>query len=88
MIAVPAQEMKFKLDENIPVEASALLQEAAPLMTVVDQNMGGDEDMQIIQVCSREQSVNHTGPGLCRYQHVSTFKISRHIGSESNASRA
>lgn len=48
--------MKFKLDENIPVEASALLQEAGhDSMTVVDQNMGGEEDMQIIQVCSREQ---------------------------------
>lgn len=48
--------MKFKLDENIPVEASALLQEAGyDSLTVLDQGMGGKEDEQVIQVCSREQ---------------------------------
>jgi predicted nuclease of predicted toxin-antitoxin system len=47
--------MKFKLDENIPVEASALLQEAGhDSLTVLDQNMGGEVDEQLLQVCSRE----------------------------------
>jgi predicted nuclease of predicted toxin-antitoxin system len=48
--------MKFKLDENIPVEASALLREAGhDAVTVLDQQMGGKADEHIIQVCSQEQ---------------------------------
>ena len=48
--------MKFKLDENIPVEASLLLREAGhDAVTVLDQNMGGKADELVIQVCSQEQ---------------------------------
>jgi len=48
--------MKFKLDENIPVEASILLRESGhDAVTVLDQNMGGREDERIIQVCAQEQ---------------------------------
>ncbi len=47
--------MKFKLDENIPVEASILLQDAGrDAATVLDQNMGGEADQFVIQVCARE----------------------------------
>jgi predicted nuclease of predicted toxin-antitoxin system len=48
--------MKFKLDENLPVEANAQLREAGhDSLTVLDQQMGGKPDKHIIQVCSREQ---------------------------------
>ena len=48
--------MKFKLDENLPVEASILLREAGhDSLTVLDQNMGGKADEQVIQVCLQEQ---------------------------------
>lgn len=48
--------MKFKLDENIPVEASILLGESGhDAVTVLDQNMGGKEDEHIIQICTQEQ---------------------------------
>ena len=48
--------MKFKLDENIPVEASILLRESGhDAVTVLDQNMGGKADEHIIQVCTQEQ---------------------------------
>jgi predicted nuclease of predicted toxin-antitoxin system len=48
--------MKFKLDENLPVEASALLREAGhDALTVLDQNMGGKADEHIIHVCLQEQ---------------------------------
>ena len=48
--------MRFKLDKNLPVEASSLLREAGhDALTVLDQNMGGNADEYIIQICSREQ---------------------------------
>ncbi|MHB8777416.1 MAG: DUF5615 family PIN-like protein [Anaerolineales bacterium] len=48
--------MKFKLDENIPVEASILLRESGhDAVTVLDQNMGGKADEHIIRVCTQEQ---------------------------------
>jgi predicted nuclease of predicted toxin-antitoxin system len=48
--------MKFKLDENLPAEASVLLREAGyDALTVLDQNMGGEPDGHIIQICSREK---------------------------------
>ncbi len=48
--------MKFKLDENLPVEAPTLLREAGhDALTVLDQNMGGKADEQIIQICSQKQ---------------------------------
>jgi len=48
--------MKFKLDENLPVEASTLLREAGhDALTVLDQNMGGEPDEHIIQICSQEK---------------------------------
>jgi hypothetical protein len=44
--------VKFKLDENLPVEASMLLREAGhDALTVLDQNMGGKADQQIIELC-------------------------------------
>ena len=48
--------MKFKLDENLPIEASTLLREAGhDSLTVLDQNMGGKADEHIIQICLQEQ---------------------------------
>jgi predicted nuclease of predicted toxin-antitoxin system len=48
--------MKFKLDENLPIEASTLLREAGhDSITVLDQNMGGKADEHIIQICLQEQ---------------------------------
>jgi predicted nuclease of predicted toxin-antitoxin system len=48
--------MKFKLDENLPVEASQLLHEAGhDALTVLDQKMGGKADEQVIQTYVREQ---------------------------------
>ena len=48
--------MKFKLDENIPVEASILFRESGhDAVTVLDQNMGGKADEHIIQICTQEQ---------------------------------
>ena len=49
-------KMKFKLDENLPVEAATLLREAGhEALTVLDQQMGGQADDQVLQVCKREK---------------------------------
>jgi predicted nuclease of predicted toxin-antitoxin system len=48
--------MKFKLDENLPIEASTLPREAGhDSLTVLDQNMGGKTDEHIMQICLQEQ---------------------------------
>ena len=48
--------MRFKLDENLPIEASSMLREAGhDALTVLDQKMGGKADNEIIHVCSQEQ---------------------------------
>lgn len=47
--------MKFKLDENLPVEAATLLREAGhDALTVLDQRMGGQADEMVMRVCDRE----------------------------------
>jgi hypothetical protein len=44
--------MKFKLDENLPIEASTLLREAGhDSITVLDQNMGGKAVTVLAELC-------------------------------------
>jgi predicted nuclease of predicted toxin-antitoxin system len=50
--------MKFKIDENLPVETAALLQEAGyDATTVLDQKLGGSADPRIASVCRNEDRV-------------------------------
>ncbi len=47
--------MKFKVDENLPVEIAALLREAGhEAATVLDQKLGGNADPSIASVCRNE----------------------------------
>ena len=47
--------MKFKIDENLPVEIAALLRDAGYEATsVVDQGLGGSADPDIAAVCRHE----------------------------------
>lgn len=47
--------LKFKVDENLPVEAAALLAGAGhDALTVGDQHMAGQPDASIAAVCRRE----------------------------------
>lgn len=47
--------MKFKVDENLPIEVAELLQESGhDAVTVLDQHMGGQEDTTLAAVCLRE----------------------------------
>jgi predicted nuclease of predicted toxin-antitoxin system len=48
--------MKFKVDENLPVEVAELLSQAGhDAATVIDQALGGHPDSDIAAVCQREQ---------------------------------
>lgn len=47
--------MRFKLDENLPVEIAVLLREAGhDASTVLEQKMGGKPDPDIAAACQRE----------------------------------
>jgi predicted nuclease of predicted toxin-antitoxin system len=46
---------KFKVDENLPIEAAAVLVQAGhDAVSVLDQNMGGQPDPSLAVVCQRE----------------------------------
>lgn len=47
--------MKFKIDENLPVEMADLLRSAHhDATTVVDQELRGEDDIRIIEACLQE----------------------------------
>lgn len=48
--------MRFKIDENLPAESAALLRDAGhDALTIHDQAMVGNPDVQIACVCQSEQ---------------------------------
>ena len=50
--------MKFKIDENLPLEVTALLKDAGyDALSVLDQGLGGDHDDKIFEVCRKEQRI-------------------------------
>jgi predicted nuclease of predicted toxin-antitoxin system len=47
--------MKFKLDENLPLEVTVvLLQAGHDALTVVDQDLVGESDDEILKICQSE----------------------------------
>ena len=51
--------MRFKVDENLPMEVAQLLREAGhEATTVLDQHLGGVDDLTIASICQQE------GPAL------------------------
>lgn len=48
--------MRFKIDENLPIDAALLLVNAGhDALTVLDQNLNGAADTRIATVCREEQ---------------------------------
>lgn len=48
--------MRFKIDENLPIELANLLEEQGhDARTVVQQNLVGASDIDVLQVCRREK---------------------------------
>jgi len=55
---VKETEMKFKVDENLPVEVAALLRQAGfDASTVLEQTLGGEADSTIAAICRIERRV-------------------------------
>ena len=49
---------RFKLDENLPAAAKAvLIEQGHDALTVLDQHLGGKEDDKIAAVCSEENRI-------------------------------
>src|SRR5688500_1213342 len=50
--------MKFKIDENLPIEFATILIEAGyDALTIVDENLQGEIDPYVIDVCVQEERV-------------------------------
>ena len=50
--------MKFKIDQNLPIEAADLLTAANhDAMTVYQQSLGGASDQRIVDVCKNEDRI-------------------------------
>ena len=50
--------MKFKIDENLPIEVAQRLQEAGhDALTVLNQQLGGETDVNLAKVCQLENRV-------------------------------
>ena len=48
--------MKFKVDENLPIEVVRILENNGhDALTVLEQNLGGEPDSRIAQVCKEEK---------------------------------
>ncbi len=48
--------MKFKTDENLPVEVTARLRsEGHDAMSVLEQGLGGESDRRLVEICRTEQ---------------------------------
>jgi predicted nuclease of predicted toxin-antitoxin system len=50
--------MKFKIDQNLPIEFTVILQQAGHnALTVFEQQLGGAPDPQIVAACQREDRI-------------------------------
>jgi predicted nuclease of predicted toxin-antitoxin system len=50
--------MKFKIDENLPIEVVKIFQKAGyDTVSVLDQNLGGCSDDTLISICKHEKRV-------------------------------
>jgi len=50
--------MRFKVDENLPIEVADLLSEAGhDAVMVLEQQMGGSDDTEVAAVCREEERI-------------------------------
>lgn len=50
--------MKFKINENLPIEIVKILKEAKyDAMSILDQNLGGKADIHIASACQNEKRI-------------------------------
>ena len=49
--------MKFKIDENLPIEVAELFKQSGyDAMTVLEQDLGGIADADLASICQKETS--------------------------------
>jgi predicted nuclease of predicted toxin-antitoxin system len=71
--------VRFKIDENLPIETVELLHAAGyDALTVFDQALGGESDRRIIDVCESEQRVLVTND--LDFSDVRSYPPQRHHG--------
>lgn len=50
--------MKFKTDENLPLEVTNMIKRLGhDCLSVRDQNLGGCSDVELIEICSSENRI-------------------------------
>ena len=50
--------MKFKIDENLPIEVAGLLRQTGyDVATVLEQDLGGSSDADLANICQKERRV-------------------------------
>ena len=50
--------MRFKVDENLPIEVAQMLRQAGrEAATVLEQHLGGSEDAQLAPLCQLESRI-------------------------------
>ncbi len=70
---------KFKLDENLPVEAAEALRKAGyDAVTVLEQALGGAKDDRVADVCRHENRVLVTLD--LDFSNIQTYPPSSHSG--------
>jgi predicted nuclease of predicted toxin-antitoxin system len=77
--------MKFKVDENLPEELAQLLREAGwSAFSVVEQQLGGEDDSRIAAICEAEDRIlitfdrgfaNIRSYPLTRYPGMIVFRL-------------
>jgi Domain of unknown function (DUF5615) len=79
--------MKFKVDENLPIEVALALRVAGhDAMSVVDQGLGGHADARIAEVCKRESRALVTlDLDFANVRGFSSRRILRHHRAETAA---
>ena len=81
--------MKFKIDENLPIEFAELLQnEGYGASTIYSENLKGAKDPTVIAVCQQEQRVLITlDLDFAGYSDLSTATIRRNYCFEGEQTR-
>ena len=71
--------MRFKIDENMPVECATILNEAGhDALTINDQRMVGEADAQVATVCKFEQRALVTLD--LDFADIRTYPLTEHPG--------
>jgi len=61
--------VKFKVDENLPIEVAERLQQAGyDVITAPEQHLSGSPDPDVASICQRKKrAFSYTRHGLCKY---------------------